>query len=152
MTEGRDVDDLSCPSKGIEELERCTDPGQFCLLTITSNTRTVRNVESTARERTDCARDLQEDHPGSTTECLMALRTEMLERLGAFDACDFYLIMPTPSELPQGGPRQRDVLGVGGIKQCVQGSIDAEPSALALIIVGCFVISAPYSLLTTCST
>ena len=152
MTEGTGVDDLSGPSKEIEALERCADPGRFFLLTMTSDARTVRHIESTIREHADCARDLCEDHPGSATECLAAWRTEMLEKLRALDVCDFHLTIPTPSEPPQVGLRQGGVLEVDEIRQHVQGPIDTEPTAPALIIVRCFVISAPCSPLTVYST
>ena len=141
VTEGRDVDGSGGPSKQIEELERCADPGRFSLLTMTSNPRTVRHIESAIRERADCAQDLWEDHPGSATERLATWRTEMLERLRALDVCDFRLTMPTPSEPPQVGLRRGGALEVGKIRQHVQGSIDAEPSAPTLIIVRCFLLS-----------
>ena len=102
---------------------------------MTNDARTVRNIESAARVRADCARDLQEDHPGSTTECLAAWRAEMLERLRALDACDFHLTMSIPSELPQGGPRQGGTLEVDEIRQHVQRSTDAEPPAFVAVVV-----------------
>ena len=89
VTEGGGVDDLSGLSKQIEELERCADPARFSLLTMTNGTRTVRHIESAVRKRAECAKDSREDHPGSTTEHLMALRTEMLERLRALNVCGF---------------------------------------------------------------
>ena len=122
------------------------------LLTVTNNTRTVRHIESAIRERADCAQDLWEDHPVSTTECLTVLQTEMLEILRALDVCDFRLKMPTPSEPPQVGLRWGGALEVDEIRQHVHGSMDAEPSAPALIVVRCFVICAPYSPLIICST
>ena len=78
-TEGRDVDGLSGPNQEIEKLERCAGSGRFSLLTMTSDTRTVRHIESAIREHADCAQDLCEDHPGSAIECLAAWRAEMLE-------------------------------------------------------------------------
>ena len=56
---------------------------------MTSDTRTVRHIESVIGEYADCARDLQEDHPRSVIERLMAWREEMLERLRALDVRDF---------------------------------------------------------------
>lgn len=143
MAEGRYIDDLSGPSKEIEELERCADPGRFFLPMIMSDT---------IRERADCTQDLCDDHPGSATECLAAWQTEMLGRLRVLGICDFHLTSSTPSELPQGSLEEGSVLEADGIKQYVQRSIDAEPSAPALIIVRCFIVFAPHSLLIICST
>ena len=152
MAEGGGVDDLSGPSKQIEELERCDNPAQFSLLTMTNGTRTVRHIESAVRKRADCAKDSREDHPVSTTECLMALRTEMLERLRAFDVCGFQLTARMTSQLPQGDLGKGSALKVDEIKH-VQRLVNVESSALASVAVCCcFVVSAPCSLLTVCST
>ena len=114
------------------------DPAQFSLLTMMNGTRTIRRIESAVRKRVNCAQDLQEDHPVSATECLTVLQTEILKRLRALDVCDFRLKMPTPSEPPQVGLRWGSALEVDEIRQHVHGSMDAEPSAPALITVRCF--------------
>jgi hypothetical protein len=94
-TGGRDVGSLSGPSKEqIEDLGRCVDPAKPSPLTIISDIRTVRHIESVARERANCARDLREYHPGPTKECLVAWRAEIREILGFFDVRGYHLTVP----------------------------------------------------------
>ena len=152
VTDGRDPNSSSGPNKGqIEDLWKCVDPAHPPLLTLTSDTRTVRHIESAVRERAYCARDSQERYSESTNECPVAWRTEMLERLRILEVCDFQLAMPTPSKLPQGDPGQGGILEVSPIEQHVQRFVDADPLAPASVVCCCFVISGPYSLLTICS-
>lgn len=149
VTEGRD--DLSGPSKQIEELERCADPSNPSLPMIMNDTRTVRHIESTVRKCVDCAQDSQEDHPVSTTERLMGLQMEILERLRALNVCGFQLTARMTSQLPQGDLGKGSALEVDEIKH-VQRPVNVEPSALASVAVCCcLVVSAPCSPLTVCS-
>ena len=149
VTDGRDTDSLRSPSeRQIEDLGRCVDPAQPPLLTMTSDTRTVRHIESAVKERANCARDSQEHHPGSIDEAPVAWQTEVLERLRVLDVCCFQLAVPTRSKLPQGDLGQGGILEVGSIEQRVQGSIGVDLLAPASVVCYCFVISIPYPLLT----
>ena len=99
-TEGRSVDSLSDPSKKqTEDLGRCVDPVDSFLLIITSDTRTIRHIESVVCERASCARDLPEHYPGPTQECLAAWQTEMQEILKFFDVRGCHLTVPTVPKL-----------------------------------------------------
>lgn len=68
LTEGGDVNDLSGPNKKqIEDLGRCADSAQSSLLTMTSDIRTMRHIESVVRERANRTRDSRGYHPGPPT-------------------------------------------------------------------------------------
>jgi len=137
----------------VEDLGRYVDPIQPHLLTITSDTRILRNIESAVRERAKFARDSKGDYPGPTNECIVFWRTEILERLGALDVCGFQLTMPSDSQLPQEDLEQGGALEIGEMNRQTQWPIDVEPSAPASVTVRCrLVASAPYSLLTIYST
>ena len=146
-TDRRDIDNSSSPRRQIEDLGRCVDPAQLPLLKMTSDIRTVRHIESAVRERVNYARDSQGHHPGSTDECPVAWRMEMLERLRILDACG---LQPIRSESPHGDLGQGDILEVGPIKQHVHGSVDAELLTPPSEVCCCFVISATYSFLNIC--
>ena len=97
-TEGRDLDDLSGPRrKQIEDLERCVDPAQPSLLTITNDIRVIHCIQCVVSERTNSANDLRGYHTGFAEEYLITRRTEMLEMLRVFDVRGFYLTMITLS-------------------------------------------------------
>ena len=89
-TERRDTDNSSGPSeKQIKDLGRCVDIVQRSPLTVSTIIRILRHVESVVAERANCRRDLQEYHPRSTEEHLIAWRMEMCEILRVFDVRDF---------------------------------------------------------------
>jgi hypothetical protein len=95
-TEGRSVDSLSDSSKKqIEDLGRCVDPAKSLLPIITSDTRTIRHIESAVCERATCARDLREHHPGPIQECLVVWQAEMQEMQRFFDVRGCHLTVPT---------------------------------------------------------
>jgi hypothetical protein len=99
-TNGRSVDSLSDSSKKrAEDLGRCVDLVNSFLPIITSDTRTIRHIESVVRERASCALDLQEHYSGSTRECLVAWQAEMREILRFFDVRGCHLAVPTVPEL-----------------------------------------------------
>jgi len=150
-TSGReDAEGLSGPSKRqIEDLGRYVDPIQPPLPTITSDTSTLRNIESAVRERANCARDSKGDCPGSTNDCVVSWRTEILERLEALDVCGFQFTMPTGSQLPQGNLEQGGALEVGEMNRQTQWPIDAEPSAPASVTVRCRLVASVLCFLLT---
>ena len=140
VTEGMVADNLSGPCRSrIEDLGRCAHPAKPALLTVTRDTRVIRNIESVVR-----ARDLQGNRPGSADERLIALQTEMREILRVLDVRGSRLAITAVSELPQ------EELGLGGalevneIKHHVQGTVIADPPAPASVMVRCgFFASAP---------
>ena len=100
-TERTDMGNSSGPSeKQIRDLGRCVDIVQRFPPTITTIIRILRHIEFVIGERANCRRDLQEHHPGSTEEHLIAWRMEMWEILRVFDVRDFQLAIPAVSELP----------------------------------------------------
>ena len=100
-TEGRSVDSLSDFSKKLaEDLGRCVDLANSFIPIITSDTRTIRHIESVVSERANCACDLREHHPGSTYECLVAWQAEMRGILGFFNVRGCHLTVPTVPKLP----------------------------------------------------
>lgn len=105
---------------------------------MTSDIRIVRDIESEVRERASCARHLQEHHPGSTEECISAWRAELWEILRVYDIRRRQFTIPTISQLLQGDPRRGGALEIRKIEQHLQGSVDTEPSAPALMMVCCF--------------
>lgn len=90
-------------AKQIEDLERCVDTAQPSLLTITNDIRVICHIQSIVSERANRAIDLRGHRSGSTEECLIAPRTEMLEMLRVFDVCGFQLTITAVSNIPQGG-------------------------------------------------
>ena len=99
-TEGRDMGSLSGPRKEqIEDLGRCVVPAKPSPLVIMSDIRIVRHIESVVSQHANCARNLQEYHPGPTKECLVAWRAEMREILGFFDVRGYHLTVPTAPKL-----------------------------------------------------
>ena len=85
-TEGRGVDSLCGPSKQqIEDLGRCVYPAKPSPPTITRGISTVRHIESVASAHANCARDLWEQHPAPTKECLVAWQARIWEILRFLD-------------------------------------------------------------------
>ena len=62
--------------------------------------RTMRNIKSVVNERQHNSYDLQERHPGSTEEYLIAWRTELRMILRTLDVRDNRLTVPMIPELP----------------------------------------------------
>ena len=123
VTKGRDANGLSDASeKQIEDLGRCVKPVQPSPPTVTSDIRIVRHIESVVNERANCGRNLRGSHLESTEECLIALRSEMLEILRVLDVRGFQLTAPPVSEL-----LQRDLVGLGAGAEHVQRSVGPEP-------------------------
>lgn len=150
VTERREEDDVSGPSdKQIEDFGRCVDRTQSSSLTITSDFRIVRHIESAVDERAGCAANLREHHPWSTEEHLIQWRTEMLEILRYFDVRGPQLAVPTVSNLPQEDLQPGSALEV---KQHVDGTAHADSSAPASVKV-CFCLPPPrHPLPTICQT
>jgi len=144
--EGTDVDDsggLNLNKEKVEDLARCADTAQSSLLTITSDLRTVRDIESVVSERVNCALDLQEHHLGFTNECLIAWLAKVWEILRALDVRTSQFTLHTPSKLPQEDLRG-GVLEASEIKH-VQGSVDAEPSpSIPVVVRLCCLCYTPY--------
>ena len=131
VTEGRVADNLSGPCrKRIEDLGRCAHPPKPALLTVTRDTRVVRNIESAVR-----ARDLQGYRLGSADERLIALQTEMREILRVFDVRGSWLATTTVSESYQEELGQGGALEVNETKHHVQGTVHADPPAPASVMV-----------------
>ena len=129
VTQGRDVDSLSGPSrKAIEDLERYVDLLHHSLSTITNDIRTMRNIESVASERRNRVHDLPECHPGSTDDYLIRQRMGLREILRILDVRGREFTNPTISKLPQGNVALDDGHAVSEIKQHVQRSADTETS------------------------
>ena len=100
-TDGMGVDDSSGPSrKQIEDIERCADPAQPSLLTITNDIRVVLRIQSVVSERADPANDARALRSGSIKECLIALRTEIWEMLRVFDVSHFQFRITAVSDIP----------------------------------------------------
>jgi len=152
ITDGRDVDSLSVPSRRqIEDLGRYGIQPNSPLLTITSGISTMRHIESAVRERVNFARDPQEHYPESIAGCPVAWRMELLERLRALDVCSFQPSVPTPSKRPQGDLGPGDTLEADPIEQHVQRSVDVELLTPASVVCSYLGTSAPYSSLIICS-
>ena len=129
VTQGRDVDSLSGPSrKAIEDLERYDCLLHHLLFTITNDIRTMRNIESVVSERRNGVHGLPECHPGSTDDYLIRQRTELWEILRNLDVRGSQFTGPTISKLPQGSVAPDDGHAVSEIKQHVQRSTDTETS------------------------
>ena len=127
-TDGRSVDSLSDPSKKqAEDLGRCVDLVNSFLQIITSDTRTIRHIESVVCERTSCAPDLREHYPGPTQECLVTWQTEMQEILRCFDVRSCCLTVPTVPKLHQGDLELVNALIAGENESYVQGSSKTKP-------------------------
>jgi hypothetical protein len=95
-TDGMSMDSLSNSSKKqTEDLGRYVDPASSFLPIITSDTRTIRHIESVVCERATCARDLREHHSGSIQGCLVVWQAEMQEMLRFFDVRGCHLTAPT---------------------------------------------------------
>lgn len=147
VTEGKDGDDLNCPSSGqIEDLRRCVIRAQPSSLTITSDIRIVRHIECAVSERVNCPRDVREYHPGSTKERLVAWQTEIWEILRGPQPTG-----PAVSEQPQGELGRGGVLEVNGIKQHVVRPVGAEPPAPVPVVVRYCLPHPCCSLLTLCT-
>ena len=87
-THGRDVDSLSGPSKkAIEDLGRCVDLAHSSLSTITSDIRTMHDIESMVNERRNCARDLRHHRSNYAEDGLITWKTKLLETLRILDVC-----------------------------------------------------------------
>ena len=144
-TEGRVADNLSSPyRKRIEDLGRCVHPVQPALLTVTSDIRVIRQIESVVIERANRTCDSQGHHPESTEERLIALRREMREILRVFDVRGSWLTMVTLSELPQEELVQGGALEASEIGHHTHGSGRAEPPASTSAMVRfCFTASTP---------
>ena len=104
-------------------------------LSVTNDTKIVRDIESVVDERANCARDMRERHPKSTEERLIASRTEMWEVLRVFDACVPQLTIPAVYKLPQGDLGRGGACKVKEIGQPVHRSANVEPLAPASVIV-----------------
>lgn len=138
VTEGRDVDNLSSPSKkGIEDLGRHVDPSQQFLLLTTSDIRIVCHIEFVVSERASCGHDLPEDHPEFTKECFIAWQMEMWEILRLFDVRSFQPIVATVSKPLQEDPGKGGVLGANELERHVWGTTGAELPAPASTMVRC---------------
>ena len=127
VAERSDVDHSSGSSRRVKDLGRCVNPTRPSLPTITDDIRIVRDIESGVRERASCARDLREYHPGSTEECLIAWRKEVLEILRAFDVRGPQVAISRFPKSPQGNLGPGGVLEVGDIEEHVRESVGAEP-------------------------
>ena len=113
-TDGRNVEGLSDPSQSqIEDFGRCVNLMQHPPLMITNDIRTVRHIESTIRERTNCNGNLRKTHPESIEECLLGWQAEMLEGLRILDVRGSPAKMLAASNLPQGGLEAGEVRLVG---------------------------------------
>ena len=127
VTQGRDVDSLSGPSrKAIEDLERYVDLLHHSLSTITNDIRTMRNIESVVSERRDGVHGLPECHPGFTDDYLIRRRTELQKILRILDVRDRQFTSPTISKLPQRDVAPDDGHAVSEIEEHVQRSTDTE--------------------------
>ena len=145
VTEGRDAGDLGGPSdRQLEDLGRWDNRTKSSLLTVTSDFRIVRHIDSAVNEWANCARDLREPHPRSTKECLTLWRTEVWEILRVFDVCVLHLAVPKVSKLSQEGLWRGGALEVRGVEQHVDGSAQSESLAPASVTVCCcFTASRP---------
>ena len=151
VTRGRDTDSLNGPSDNVlEDLERYAHLAPFSPPTITSDIRIMRKIESMISERWNSVHGLREHHSDPTEECILAMRTELLEILRILSIHDSQFMEPMVSEPPQGGVVLGDAHAVGEIQQHVQRPISAEPSAPASMVVRYFFTSGYYSSLTTC--
>ena len=138
VTERRDVDNLSSPSRTrIEDLGRCVNLAQRSLLIITSDVRIVRHIELVVSERANCNRDSWGHDLGPTNECLIALRAEMWEILRVFDVRGFRFTIPMVSKLPQSDPGRDGALDVSEPGHRVRGPVDPEPSSSVSVMVRC---------------
>ena len=106
VIQGRDADGLSGPSKArrrseiwegvlIQSSPSVDDEEQY-----QDQIRTMRNIKSVVNERQNNSYDLQERHPGSTEEYLIAWRTELRMILRTLDVRDNRLTVPMIPELP----------------------------------------------------
>ena len=103
VTQGRDADGLSGPRRRskiwegmlIQSSPSVDDEEQY-----QDQIRTMRNIKSVVNERQHNSYDLQERHPGSTEEYLIAWRTELRMILRTLDVRDNRLTVPTIPELP----------------------------------------------------
>ena len=138
VTEGRDADTLSGPSKKkIEDLARCVDPAQPSLSIITRDIRTIRHIESAVRERANCPCDLRQHHPGPSSESSIAWRTELWEILSVCEVRRRQLTTPKFSQPPQGDLGRGGASEVSKIEQDVQRSVDVVCSFVALGYLPC---------------
>ena len=99
MTQGRELDRLGDLSLQIEDFRRCVDIARFFLPTITSHTRTVRDIESAVRGQAECDSGLQQDLSSSTVKCITAWRAELSEILSVFDVRCFHHTAAIPKGL-----------------------------------------------------
>ena len=99
MTQGREVDRLGDLSLRIEGFKRCVGTARFFLPTITSHTRTARDIESAVRGRAECDSGLRQDLSSSTVECITAWRAELSEILSVFNVRCFHHTAAIPKGL-----------------------------------------------------
>ena len=139
VTEGRGIDNLSGLSRKqiekIGDLGRCVNPTLPFPLTIMSDNRVVRHIESAVSERANCDHDSPEHHPGPTKECLIAWQTEMWAILGLFDVRSFQFTIAAVSKSLQEDLGRGSALEISDIEQHVRRSIDPKPSSPAPVMV-----------------
>jgi hypothetical protein len=127
-TDGRSVDSLTDSSKKqADNLGRCVHPVNSFLPIITSDTRTIRHIESVVCERASCAPALREHYPGPTQECIATWQTETQEILRFFDVRGCRLTVPTITKLHQGDLELDNALVAGENESRVQGSSKTKP-------------------------
>jgi len=129
-TEGRDMDNLSGPSrKQTNGLGRCVEPTKPFMLKITNGARIVDHVGSVVSEHANYTSDLQDHHPGSTGECLM--EGGMLR---VSDVCVSRFTIPTVSQLSQGDLGQCGVLEASDTERHAYRSFDEPPAPASELV------------------
>ena len=99
VAERKDADNLSGLNSKLEDLGRYVDPARPSLLTMTSDIRTIRHIESMVREHANCIHDPQEYQSGPGEERIIAWRAELRELSSVFEVRGCQLTVPTVSKL-----------------------------------------------------
>ena len=80
--ERKDAENLSGLGSKLEDLGRYLNPARPPLLTMTSDIRTIRHIESAVRDPTNCVQHSPEYQTGPAEERIIAWRAELRELLG----------------------------------------------------------------------